>query len=371
MSQSLELPFNTQCYLCDLFYAQTQEPYFVYKCFCCMNFTPYCFSCELKLQKLFGCGNFFKCVQCNKLTNALDKIKINPPNLQMNLNPIAKSLSMNNSYFKTPIKPFLENNIPINAFKLNNNINLEERKDNVPNTCSSNKMISNFINEFQLFNLAFNPNKNDNNSQICQIRNRPETNNNNNNVLHNSISISRDNIIHEKSNLPKRSLTNSNSVSNFAKPNDYSLLKTKARISRKFRLNDTFLGRKRDDSRISNDDYKGYNKTKDKLSSSNNKNKNMFGTTKPKKLITKNMSKIYKVGMNTNSLKNKTIDLNRTVNNFYNYNGSFGISSMNNESKINSSLFMNQSGIGGQGFNNASGTATPHKIYNNGQDQYF
>ena len=370
MSQSLELPFNTQCYLCDSFYAQTQEPYYVYKCFCCMDYTPYCFSCELKLQKLFGCGNFYKCVQCNKLTNALDKIKINPPNLQMNLNPITKSLSINNSYFQTPTKPFLENNIPISSFKLNNNINLEERKDNVSNTCSSNKMISNFINEFQLFNLAFNSNKNNNNSQKSQIQNRPDSNNN---LLHNSILINKDNnVIHERSNLHKRTLTNSNSVSNFGKPNDYSLLRTKARISRKFRINDNFLGRKRDDSRVSNDEYKGYNKSKDKVSSSNNRIKNMFGTTKPKKLITKNMSKIYKTSVNTNSLKNRAIDLNHTGNNFYNYNRSFGISSMNNESKINSSLFMNQSGIGGQGLNNASGTATPHKIYNNNeQDQYF
>ena len=364
MSQSIDLPFNTQCYLCDSFYAQAQEQYFVYKCFCCMEFTPYCFSCELKLQKLFGCGNFFKCAHCNKLTNALDKMKINPLNLQMNLNPISQSLPINNPYFKTPIKSFFDNNIPISSIKLNNN-DIEERKDNLSNSCSNNRMISNFINEFKLINLALNPNKNDNISQIRQIQNCPE---NNTNFMHNSISINRDNN-HEISNIPKRTLTNSNSVNNFSKINDYSLLKTKARISRRFRINDTFLGRKRDDSNLSHDEYKGYNKSKDKVTS---KNKYMFGTTKPKKIITKKMSKIYKSDININSLKNRDMDFNRTANNFLNYNGNFGISSMNNDSKINSSLFMNQNSMFGQGGpNTISGTTTPHKFYVNGQNQYF
>ena len=46
----------------------------------------------------------------------------------------------------------------------------------------------------------------------------------------------------------------------------------------------------------------------------------MFGTTKPKKIITKKMSKIYKSDININSLKNRDMDFNRTANNFLNYN---------------------------------------------------
>lgn len=363
MSKSIQLPLNTQCFLCDSFYVQAQEPYFIYKCFCCMEYTPYCFSCELKIQKLFGCGNFFKCVHCKKLTNALDKIKISSPNQSINVNTVSQQLSMNNTYFKTPIKPFLENNVPISSI-------LEERKDNINNNCDNKKMISNFINEFKLINLI-NSNKNDTISQIGQIKN-PE---NKSNFINHTISLNRDNNnnnSHDIPSFPKRALISSNSVNNFGKKNDYSLLKSRVRISRKFRLNDTFLGKKRDDSNT-NDDYKGYNKSKDnlrdKLSSTN---KNMFGTTKPKKIITK-MSRLYKSGINTNtnSLSNRSIDLNNNLNNFFNYNGSFGISSMNNENKFNSSLFSNQSGTFGQGLNTINGTTTPHKIFINDQDQYF
>ena len=164
MSKSIKLPLNTQCFLCDSFYVQAQEPYFIYKCFCCMEYTPYCFSCELKIQKLFGCGNFFKCVHCKKLTNALDKIKISSPNQSINVNTVSQQLSMNNTYFKTPIKPFLENNVPISSI-------LEERKDKINNNCDNKKMISNFINEFKLINLI-NSNKNDTISQIGQIKNQ-------------------------------------------------------------------------------------------------------------------------------------------------------------------------------------------------------
>ena len=65
MSQAIELPLNTQCYLCDSFFSQSQYPFVVYKCFCCLELTPNCYSCEKILQKLFGRGNLFKCAKCN------------------------------------------------------------------------------------------------------------------------------------------------------------------------------------------------------------------------------------------------------------------------------------------------------------------
>ena len=77
MSQKVELPLDTKCYLCDSYYSQVHLIFIVYKCFLCMKLTPYCISCELKLQRLFGKGNFFKCMICNKLTNAIDKIEVN------------------------------------------------------------------------------------------------------------------------------------------------------------------------------------------------------------------------------------------------------------------------------------------------------
>ena len=51
-----------------------------------MKLTSYCISCELKLQKLFGKGNFFKCMFCDKLTNALDKLEIASQKAKYNIN---------------------------------------------------------------------------------------------------------------------------------------------------------------------------------------------------------------------------------------------------------------------------------------------
>ena len=54
MSQSLELPLDTKCYLCDSYYTNIHQSFIIYKCFKCKKYTPYCASCEIKLQKLFG-----------------------------------------------------------------------------------------------------------------------------------------------------------------------------------------------------------------------------------------------------------------------------------------------------------------------------
>ena len=78
MWKTFQLSLKTKCFLCDSFFDQSRESYILYKCFFCKKFTHYCFFCSLKAQKLFYGGNFFKCFYCNKLTNALDKIQINP-----------------------------------------------------------------------------------------------------------------------------------------------------------------------------------------------------------------------------------------------------------------------------------------------------
>ena len=162
MSQKVELPLDTKCYLCDSYYSQVHLIFIVYKCFLCMNLTPYCISCELKLQRLFGKGNFFKCMICNKLTNALDKIEVSPCSINNNINAV------NNPFYKTPSKPFMENNIPISTIRKNSNSNFllninkdeEEKKD----TANTNKlMISNFLNDFNKININFAPNKKQNN----------------------------------------------------------------------------------------------------------------------------------------------------------------------------------------------------------------
>jgi len=91
MSQKVEIPLDTQCYLCDSYYSQAHLVFVVYKCFLCMKYTPYCMACELQLQRLFGKGNFFKCMICDKLTNALDKIEVCP----CSINDISNSSIIN------------------------------------------------------------------------------------------------------------------------------------------------------------------------------------------------------------------------------------------------------------------------------------
>lgn len=389
MSQTLELPLNTRCYLCESFFSQSHNPFIVYKCFCCLQFTPHCYSCEKILQKLFGRGNLFKCSQCNKLTNSLDKIEISPHNILMNinnLNQISQSISTNNSYLKTPIKPLLENNSPITSIRCNKMIipfskKEEERKDN-NSICSNNNVISNFINEFKLIDLAVNSSDR-NITQNNKIGNNSE---NNNNLMNNSLSLNRNNFISNFndnsgniSNNTSRTLTNSNSVNNFRKL-DYSLLASRRRINRKFCINNnSFLGRKRDESDASAE-FRGYNKSKDK-GSSNYENRNILGTSRPNKLISKNMSRLYSNRINSNTVTRGKFGLSSTLNNFkrdnneykndiLKFNGSF-VNPLTNNFNKNSNIFINQNGIFGQGINTISGTATPHKFYTNIDEQYF
>ena len=381
LSGSFQLSLNSQCYLCDLFFTQSNEPFILYKCFCCMKFTPYCFSCELKIQRLFGIGNLFKCVYCNRLTNAIEKIEIENQNIQNNKNSNFNSNSFstrNASSFKTPIKSLIESNSLINNIKLNkinnpSSYNEEERKDNnnsiIP---TDNNSISNFINEFKeisLFDLA-------NNSNMTKMRNQPI---NKKNSMNNSLTIKDNNNINNNgvSNFVNRNrtLTNSNSMNDFRKINDYSLLKDRKRIKRKFFINNEFLGKKRDES-DNNYELRGFNKSKDRNCSNNNRN------AKVKTLISKQMSKLYSNNNDDSSLTRGNFGLYSAVNNsrtefdlknnLMRFNGIFGNSSGINFNNISNNMYSNKNGFVSFAMNNTiSGTETPHKFNINNDEQYF
>ena len=379
----MDVSIDSHCYLCDSFFAQTQEPYVVYKCFCCMKFTPYCIPCELKIQKLFGRGNFFKCIHCNKLTNAIDKLEINPSNQQKNIGQIHKGISINNSFYKTPQKSFIENNVPISSIKCNNSSNNnyiinsknnEERKDNNSNGIGNSTMLSNFINEFKMINLALNSSKNDL-SQNCQTQNRFNINDNYmNNTI--SCSVNGNSIDNHKGN---KILINSGSMQNLNNVSDHSLLKSKDRLNKRFVLNNTFLGKKRDES-DKKSEFRGYNKSKNKVPSSSI-DKNVLGTTKSKKIITRKMHKICKTDADMRNFNTENIELKPAVNDFrkenvelsnifMNKDGSFCFPSIN-DSNISSSLFINQNTGLGRSSMGINGTVTPHRILDNTDGQYF
>ena len=347
-TQQIELPLQTKCSLCDMFYAQSQKPFIIYKCFCCLKLTPVCLSCELIMQRLLGKGNFFKCIHCNKLSSSLDKFEINPSSQQNSLHQ--RTLSSTSSFFKTPIKPFLDNNTLVNS--VNQFISNEEKKDN-SNICPT--AISNFIKEFSSFDIGKNPNI----SNLGQMGNNSV---NNNNLLNNSLFINKKNRrnITGTSNILNRTLTSSNSVNDIRKINDFSLLKTRRRINRRFCLNDSFLGRKRDDSQFK-EELRGCNKSKDRVPS-NNSNRNVFGTINPKRLITPRFYRNKNNENNTNTLTKCKFGLSSAINN-YKFNGGFS-NPLANSLNLNN-LLINQNGIFGQGMNTISGTATPHKFFVN------
>ena len=157
-----------------------------------MKFTPYCVSCKLKVQKLFGRGNFFKCIHYNKLTNVIDKLEINPSNQQQNLNQVHKGISPNNSFYKTSTKSFIENSIPTISIKCNNSNNnyIINSKNNEERKDSNNTMLSNFINEFKMINLALNSNSN-NNVNCQKLPSQNMSNDVNNSFLNSTICIER------------------------------------------------------------------------------------------------------------------------------------------------------------------------------------
>ena len=148
MSQIIDLPIYTQCSLCDIFYAKSRVPYLIYKCFCCGYLTPYCFDCEIKLQKLFGNSLFFKCSYCKKLTSALDKIKINPLSCNININSVKQEMKMGNSNY--------------NVTSLNNITELNS-------TFNINQMIQNLIDNFKKLNVGCNSNTLNNSHPERQI----------------------------------------------------------------------------------------------------------------------------------------------------------------------------------------------------------
>ena len=324
MSQKVELPLDTKCYLCDSYYSQIHLSFVVYKCFICMKFTPYCMSCELKLQRLFGKGYFFKCMICDKLTNALDKIEVSPCNNNININ--------NNSFYKTPSKPFTENNIPISSIRHNSNkdylINFnkeEEKKDNNTNKV----MISNFLNDFNKININLDLNKKTNND-------------------------------FGNSSLINNSRNNSINLSTLNNINDYSLLTNRSRLNKRLRLNESLLGRKRDDSE---------NNTK--------LNREHRSKGKFKNLISMKMSKVYNNEDRENTMdeyQKKNCEIKNVFLNGNNgsMNNGLGLGlfteRIKNDENMKNTLFSNYQR--GMNYNFIDGKSTPHRISNN-SFEYF
>ena len=317
MSQSMELPLDTRCYLCDSYYANIHQPFVIYKCFKCKKLTPYCISCEIKLQKLFGKGNFFKCTHCDKLANAEDKVEVGPSTNSNN------NINLNNSFYKTPSKPFMENNIPISSIRQSNNGNnffikvnntVEERKNNA-NDRSKNSpekiMLSHFLEDFNKMNINF------------ALKNR-SNNTNNGNKQNNNM-------------------------------NDFSLLTSRNRLNKRFCLNESLLGKKRDES-LNATEFRGFNNYRERQNSKINIRNPSRG--KFKNLISMKMSKVY----NNDEMANTINEYNKKNNNNPFMINLFTEKNRNNDN-MKSNLFSNNQQSINLSF--IDGKSTPHRLSNN------
>ena len=322
MSQSMELPLDTRCYLCDSYYANIHQPFVIYKCFKCKKLTPYCISCEIKLQKLFGKGNFFKCTHCDKLANAEDKVEVGPSTNSNN------NINLNNSFYKTPSKPFMENNIPISSIRQSNNGNnffikvnntVEERKNNA-NDRSKNSpekiMLSHFLEDFNKMNINF------------ALKNR-SNNSNNGNKQNNNM-------------------------------NDFSLLTSRNRLNKRFCLNESLLGKKRDES-LNATEFRGFNNYRERQNSKINIRNPSRG--KFKNLISMKMSKVY----NNDEMANTINEYNKKNNNNPFMINLFTEKNRNNDN-MKSNLFSNNQQSLNLSF--IDGKSTPHRLSNN-SFEYF
>ena len=322
MSQSMELPLDTRCYLCDSYYANIHQTFVIYKCFKCKKLTPYCISCEIKLQKLFGKGNFFKCTHCDKLANAEDKVEVGPSTNSNN------NINLNNSFYKTPSKPFMENNIPISSIRQSNNGNnffikvnstVEERKNNA-NDKSKNSpekiMLSHFLEDFNKMNINF------------ALKNR-SNNTNNGNKQNNNM-------------------------------NDFSLLTSRNRLNKRFCLNESLLGKKRDES-LNATEFRGFNNYRERQNSKINIRNPSRG--KFKNLISMKMSKVY----NNDEMANTINEYNKKNNNNPFMINLFTEKNRNNDN-MKSNLFSNNQQSINLSF--IDGKSTPHRLSNN-SFEYF
>jgi len=294
----------------------------IYKCFKCKKLTPYCISCEIKLQKLFGKGNFFKCTHCDKLANAEDKVEVGPSTNSNN------NINLNNSFYKTPSKPFMENNIPISSIRQSNNGNnffvkvnntVEERKNNA-NDRSKNSpekiMLSHFLEDFNKMNINF------------ALKNR-SNNTNNGNKQNNNM-------------------------------NDFSLLTSRNRLNKRFCLNESLLGKKRDES-LNATEFRGFNNYRERQNSKINIRNPSRG--KFKNLISMKMSKVY----NNDEMANTINEYNKKNNNNPFMINLFTEKNRNNDN-MKSNLFSNNQQSINLSF--IDGKSTPHRLSNN-SFEYF
>lgn len=221
MWKTIQLSSQTKCFLCDSFFDKSNESYILYKCFFCKKFTFYCFFCSLKAPQLFHRDNFFNCFYCKKLTNALDKIQINPlseNHLEISNNPLTinKNLTKfnNNNDNKLIIKKKITNFPKINLTSKNhrkkNNliINNNEKEilydssslsksDKAYNTVSKFRKIYEFsLSKSKIKTRTFEFNKKcklDCRSKVCEYNNNVKEiyflKNNNNNFINGKIEL--------------------------------------------------------------------------------------------------------------------------------------------------------------------------------------
>jgi len=334
MSNPIKFSLDIQCYLCNCLFINNNNTYVVYKCNYCKKFTSFCISCELIIKKIFGDSNCFNCFHCNKLSNALDKLEINPNILQIK--------SIYKSYFKSPSK-FLNKYtsfISKNKYKNNNYMisfnNELEKKDNNNNSyiSRSNKTKSKYHKEFKLIKTDSYLKKRDLFS-ISYNRNMPSSFKN---VMNKSKSLKSLNINNKTKvqyNERKKIIIKHNSLWKI-KNNKNKLFYCKNKLIEKKRANSDSIY-----------ESKKYYKFKEEF------NFNIkINQTKPKNLIKNNLSRVSIINNNIKDLINRKIELKPSVNNFrrvncnlknifLSYNGSFGFP-LFNDINMKSNLFVNQ-----------------------------
>jgi hypothetical protein len=251
------------------------------------------------------------------------------------------------------------NNIPISSIRQSNNSNNyffkannaeeerknngNERNNNNDNSPSDNNkiMLSHFLNDFNKMNINFSLKNISNNNNISN-----GTSFNNKNYLNNN----------------NTTMNNSNNISNYPKNdmNDFSLLTSRSRLNKRFCLNESLLGKKRDDS-LNATEFRGFNNYRERQNSKINIRNPSRG--KFKNLISMKMSKVY----NNDEMANTINEFNKKNNN-----NPFMIKlvtekNRNNDNMKNNLFSNNQRSIN---LSFIDGKSTPHRLSNN-SFEYF
>jgi hypothetical protein len=240
----------------------------------------------------------------------------------------------------------MENNIPISSIRQSNNSNNyffklnnaeEERKNN--NAPSNKVMLSHFLDDFNNMNINFSLKNISNNNNISN-----NTSLNNKTYLNNITTVNNGNrninISDISSKANNKSLINPNNM------NDFSLLTSRNRLNKRFCLNESLLGKKRDES-ANNNEFRGLRQ---------NSKINIRNPSKGKfrNLISMKMSKVY----NNDEMSNNNAN-------------NFGLNLLRDKSRnkdVKNNIFANHQRSITLSF--IDGKSTPHRLSNN-SFEYF